>query len=137
MSVYDLMNAVRSGEFQAKFKECNSTEDKIALFKNYGVIISMEQYKEIELKVFNIKSGKDASYDSFEKEVKGDGVPKKVEDFELTSVSAGKGGRSSANVVLEVLKRMPDEIYKNSTEKKDDDIKLWETKPYLTGRGLF
>lgn len=138
MSIYDLMSAVRSGEFESKFKKCDSTEDKIELFKHYGVIMSLEQYKEIESKVQEIKSGSEASYDYLEDKVEGRKPNSKLTDFELATVSAGKSNENNneAHIVLEVLKRMPGVEPSVDTSNKSD-VKIWEPESFLTDKGFF
>ena len=101
MSIYDLMTAVREGKFENEFKKCNSTEDKINLFKKYGVLISVEQYEKIENKVAAIKKGEDSAYDMFEEPNNSKSKIENIGDFRLSKVSAGTD-KSSVNIHNEI-----------------------------------
>ncbi len=130
MSINDLMEAVRDGKFENEFKKCESIEEKIKLFKSYGINISSEQYREIEERVRSIKEGECSVYNEDDYFNKGE----RVFDSELYKVSAGSSNQRGQDTVLEVLKRiqMPESKFENS-DKSDGDVKKWD----WFKRGLF
>lgn len=138
MSIHDLMKAVREGNFEKSFKNCNSTEDKVKLFNSYGISISLEQYRDIEKQVSAIKNGENSAYNIFKKGKISNGMATEVSEFELSGVSAGRKLNADEKAVYESLTSIPDLMVKNNSEEKsDDDVKHWEIKSFLTGRGLF
>lgn len=128
MSIDDLMNAVRTGEFEKNFQVCESAEQKIELFKEYGIVISLEQYKNIETKVRSIKEGTGEAYDALEKEV--ECKPEDIPETELQKISAGVRGITTTEekAVMKVL-----ELYLSvsdgqaSAEPGDEDMKVFPT----------
>lgn len=130
MSTVDLMLAVRNGEFEPEFKKCTSVNDKIDLFKKYGVVISLDQYRDIEAKVASIKQGAESSYEELQEKVEGNDVDT-MSDIELVSVVGGRKLNEDEKAVFEVLKRMPEQNVK--TEK----VNLYGTDPYLLDKGWF
>ncbi len=133
MSIYNLMSAVRSGEFEEKFKICKTLEDKINLFKEYGISISLEQYKRIENEVMAIKSGAESAYDIFKKQQNPKNKLESIDDFELSKASAG----TNSNAVYETLINLSCLPQEQVQKNQDEDVKLWKGGGFLTGRGLF
>ncbi len=135
MSIDDLMSAVRSGEFEEEFKKCKTTEEKVNLFKKYGVIVSLEQYKSIESKVAFIKQGSKASYDELQDKVECNNKAGKMDESEFDYVSGGVDlNAREEQTVFEILKRMEYSPETGDGENSNvDDMKLWEP---LQGRRI-
>lgn len=135
MSVKDLMEDVRNGKFEKKFKNCNSINKKIELFQNYGMCISVEQYKIIESRVSAIKEGIKDPYYSLENKVEGKGKMNDISKLELQNISAGKNlNNREEDLIFKILQRMPqsDEQASETTDKK-----FWDVAPFLSDKGLF
>lgn len=140
MSIKDLMEDVRNGKFENKFKECNSINKKIKLFHAYGISISIDQYKNIESKVASIKEGEKESYNYLKNKVEGNKITKNIPETILQQVSGGEGkyaDKYEIETVIDILKRMPDENDNNNLEETSYR-KFWEIKPFHDrDRGLF
>ncbi len=131
MSTHNLMGAVRAGEFEKEFKKCNNSDDKINLFRKYGVSISKEQYENIENTVAAIKRGESSAYNVFEEKNYSKGKVALINDSNLAKVSAGAGA------VYDTLMSLSGVIKEEDVKRSDHDIKIWKDKGFLTGDGLF
>lgn len=127
MHTDDLMEAVRSGEFEKEFKKCKTTEEKVELFKKYNVNVSLEQYKAIESKVAFIKQGSRASYDELQDKLECHNKAGKMDESEFDYVSGGVDlNAKEGQTVFEVLKGIS---YSPETDddgkNNDDNMKVW------------
>ena len=124
MSTYNLMNAVRAGKFEKEFKECKNSEDKISLFKKYGISISKEEYEKIENTVAAIKRGESSAYDVFEEKQYTEEKINNISDYGLSMVYGS-------------LMSIPYTPLGKTEQGSDNDMKIWKDGGFLTGKGLF